>query len=63
MTTLKLIHSLSLFMTFGIFGVIPIILTVYNEFPWILIGAWSLTWLILILRWIPKIVESEPSHE
>lgn len=63
MTTLKLIHSLVLFLLFGFLGALPIILTVYNEFPWILIGAWSLTWLILILRWIPKIVESEHSHD
>lgn len=58
MTTSKLIYGLAMFVWLGLIGTIPIILTVDNEFPWILVGAWSLTWLILILRWIPKIVES-----
>lgn len=58
MTTSKLIYGLAMFVWLGVIGAIPIVLTVGNEFPWILIGVWSLTWLTLILRWIPKIVES-----
>lgn len=63
MTTLKLIYALVLFMLFGVAAAIPVLLVVIENSPWLLIGAWSLAWLILILRWIPKIVESESGHE